>query len=58
MGLIIVFINGIVTGFAVYIGSHRAKRVIDKFKPKETENPADKELDEIINMVVKLKEKI
>lgn len=32
IGLLIIFINGVITGLAVYIGSHAGKRTVDKFK--------------------------
>lgn len=32
--LIGILLNGIITGFAVYIGSHTGARIIDRFKSK------------------------
>lgn len=51
LALIGIFINGIVTGFAVYIGNHGGKRVLDKINQKE-------DLEKIKKIIEKPKENL
>lgn len=44
IGLIAIMVNGVVTGFAVYLGSHSGQRVIDRFKEHNGTVKTEKEI--------------
>jgi hypothetical protein len=57
IGLVIVLINGIVTGFAVYIGSHTGQRMIEKIKNSDNKtSQISKEDKELIDAVTKARD--
>jgi len=58
IGLIAILINGIVTGFAVYIGSHTGARMIDRIKEKRVDIKQEADLEAIKKMVVGVKHSV
>ena len=54
IGLIAILINGVVTGLAVYIGSHTGQRIIDKINQKKP--VIEPEEQRLIDNIIKEKE--
>lgn len=52
MILLGIFINGFVTGLAVFLATHTGKRVIDKIKISKTDMKQDDELEELKKFVI------
>jgi len=46
-------LNGIITGFAVYIGSHTGQRIVDRLKDRQPK--LDTEEQKLIDNIIKVK---